>query len=66
VFYLIYIGNPSEPQNITMDEIDQVSVKISWRHLNDIVYHIECNHLVPCESFITYQPNQTFINSSRY
>jgi hypothetical protein len=50
-------------------------VKISWKQSNDIshdiVYRIECNHLiegrlVPCESYISYQPNRTFINGTRY
>ncbi|CAF0852909.1 unnamed protein product [Adineta ricciae] len=67
------IGSPIEPQNVTVDDIDQASVKISWKQpietSNDIVYRIECNHLiegrsVPCESYISYYPNRTFINST--
>jgi hypothetical protein len=58
-----------------VDDIDQASVKISWKQANDIshdtVYRIECNRLiegrlVPCESYISYQPNRTFINGTRY
>ncbi len=59
------IGIPNEPENVAIDEIDQISVRISWKQLNDSLYHIECNHITPCESYITYQPNQTFINGSR-
>ncbi|UJR30946.1 hypothetical protein I4U23_018458 [Adineta vaga] len=67
------IGSPTEPQNVTVDDIDQASVKISWKqpieYSNDIVYRIECNHLIegrsiPCESYISYYPNQTFINNT--
>ena len=70
-----FVGSPIEPQNVTVDDIDQASVKISWKQpiepSNDIVYRIECNHLiegrsVPCESYISYYPNRTFINSTRY
>ncbi|CAF3631267.1 unnamed protein product [Rotaria socialis] len=66
-------GSPIEPQNVTVDDIDQASIKISWKrsidNANDIVYRIECNRLVegrliPCESYISYQPNRTFINGS--
>jgi len=69
------IGSPIEPQNVTVDDVDQASVKISWKqsheYANEIVYRIECNHfiegrLIPCESYITYQPNRTFINGTRY
>lgn len=71
----LFAGSPIEPQNVTVDEIDQASVKISWKqaadNAPDIVYRIECNHLiegrsVPCESYISYQPNRTFINGTRY
>ncbi|CAF3985128.1 unnamed protein product [Rotaria magnacalcarata] len=58
------IGSPSQPENVTIDEIDQSSVRISWKQLNDHVYHIECIHFVPCESFIIYEPRRTFINES--
>ncbi|CAF0888020.1 unnamed protein product [Rotaria sordida] len=68
------IGSPIEPQNVTVDDIDQASIKISWKRSldsssNDIVYRIECNRLiegrlVSCESYITYQPNRTFINGT--
>ena len=56
-----------------MEEIDQVSVKISWKQPNeishDVAYRIECHRLiegrlVPCESYISYQPNRTFINGT--
>ena len=68
------LGSPTEPQNVTVDDIDQASVKISWKQstedTNDIVYRIECHRLiegrtVPCETYITYQPNRTFINGTR-
>jgi hypothetical protein len=37
----------------------------------DLLYRIECNRLiegrsVPCESYISYQPNRTFINDTGY
>lgn len=70
-----YLGSPTEPENVTVDDLDQASIKISWKkpfeYSNDIVYRVECNRLiegrlVPCESYITYQPNRTFINATRY
>ena len=63
---IVYIGSPSEPEHVTIDEIDQVSVEISWKHMNDTLYHIECHHLIPCESYVIYQPNRTNINGSKY
>ncbi|CAF1122630.1 unnamed protein product [Adineta steineri] len=59
------ISEPSEPENVTIDEIDQISVQISWKQSNDSIYHIECTPLISCESYIIYQPGRTFINGSR-
>ncbi|CAF0904971.1 unnamed protein product [Adineta ricciae] len=59
------IAGPNEPENVTIDDIDQVSVYISWKQSTDNVYHIECTHTISCESYIIYQPNRTFINGSR-
>ena len=68
------LGSPTEPQNVTVEEIDQASVKISWKQSidksHDLVYRVECHRLiegrtVPCESYITYQPNRTLINGTR-
>ncbi|CAF0738708.1 unnamed protein product [Didymodactylos carnosus] len=65
--------SPTEPQNLTVEEIDQASVKISWKRtavdLSHIVYRIECNriidgHSTPCESYINYYPNRTFLNGT--
>jgi len=67
------IASPREPQNVTVEEIDQASVKISWKkpidNAHDLVYRIECHRLiegrsVPCESYVIYQPNRTFINGT--
>ncbi|CAF0874300.1 unnamed protein product [Didymodactylos carnosus] len=67
------IGSPIEPQNLTVEEIDQASVKISWKRtvndLSDIIYRIECNRIVdgrsiPCESHVNYYPNRTFLNGT--
>lgn len=72
---MIFIGSPIEPRNVTVDDIDQASIKISWKrqteNANDIVYRLECNRLnegrlTPCESYISYNPNRTFINGTRY
>ena len=60
------LAHPNEPENVTVDELDQVSAKISWKQSEDTVYHLECHHSAPCESYITYQPNQTFIRNSRF
>ena len=60
------LAHPNEPENVTVDQLDQVSVRISWKQEEDTVYHLECHHSVPCESYITYQPNQTFIQASRF
>ncbi|CAF0868855.1 unnamed protein product [Adineta ricciae] len=59
------IARPNEPENVTIDDIDQVSVYISWKQSTDNVYHIECTHTISCESYIIYQPNRTFVNGSR-
>ena len=73
-FCSICLASPREPQNVTVEEIDQASVKISWKkpidNAHDLVYRIECHRLiegrsVPCESYVIYQPNRTFINGTR-
>ena len=75
LLFFAYLASPIEPQNVTVDDIDQASVKISWKQANhngnDHVYRIECHRLiegrsVPCESYITYQPNRTLINGTRF
>ncbi|CAF0812320.1 unnamed protein product [Rotaria sordida] len=58
------ISSPKQPENVTIDDIDQNSVRISWKQAHDNVYHIECIHFTPCESYITYEPNRTFVNGS--
>ena len=63
---IIWIGSPNEPEHVAIEELDQVSVRIAWKTTNDSLYHIECHHLIPCESYIIYQPNRTHINGSRY
>jgi len=65
-FSTIDIGNPDEPESIAIDEIDQASIRISWKYIDARVYHLECHQPTTCPTYFIFQPNRTFINSSKY